>query len=125
MIVSESEVVTGGNNNAGPTASVPPASKEYRITYQRKQPMLQGNPIGGPLPLGARPAMPPGAGLGAGPQPAGATLPAGAYVPGGLTGANSSPPVGVMNASTVPSVGPATASSAGGYSYTSPYGKTQ
>lgn len=116
MIVDEREVVTGGNNTAGPMANVTPASKEYRITYQKK-PIPPGNPIGGSVPssLGARQPLP-GAGLGAGPQAAGGfpagtyPPPPGGYVPGGMTSPSSSS-AGMLGNTTVPSVAPA----AGGY----------
>jgi len=112
MVVDEREVVTGGNNSAGPTANTTPASKEYRITYQRK-PVQQGNPIGGQFPIGvgARPPLPPGAGLGAGTQPVGG------YMPGGMTSPGTMSSGALMNSSVVPSVGPA-----GGYSSVGPAG---
>jgi hypothetical protein len=115
MIVEEREVVTGGNNTAGPTASTTPASKEYRITYQKK-PIQQGNPLGGQMPIGARPSLS-GAGLGAG-------LPPAAYAPGGLTSPGPMSSGGMMNGSVVPQVGPPPVTTAGGpYSYTAPGGR--
>jgi hypothetical protein len=102
--VNEQEVVTGGNNAAGPTASVASASKEYRITYVKKP-----VDMGPPLPYGSR-QLPPGAGIGAGMGPA----PAGAYVPGSVTGASASTPN--VPYGVVPPVGP----TASAYQYNTP-----
>ncbi len=109
IAVNEREVATGGINAAAPSANATPASKEYRITYQKK-PSQPAVPLGSTLPtaVGARPTPNPATGLGAGVQPANATVPAGAYTPGGMTGANATQMGGAMG-STVPQVGPGSA----------------
>jgi hypothetical protein len=112
--VSEGEVITGGPNATGPTMSVAPGAKEYRITYQKKS-MQQGIPITGPgLPpaptmIGARPTTLPGA-----PVMGNGVQSTGGYAPGSMTGANTN----AMPNTMVPTVNPSAPVS--NYPYSTP-----
>lgn len=107
----EREVVTGGPNSAGPTSTIPPAAREFRITYMKKPPV---NPLAPPYgsgtqsPIGMRPPSLPGPGGAVTPAGMGMGAAGGSVQPvGGFQNGMSMPPGSQpMNSSLVPPVGP-------------------
>jgi hypothetical protein len=102
--VNEGEVVTGGRNSAGPTASASPSSKEYRITYQK---MPQAVPVVQPVPVVGRPPMAGGPAMVMTPMPPPGMQPAG-FGPVAPAGYPAPPPGAIVPSMGPPVVGPPT-----------------